>query len=215
MTERLFFRREYASRFYGWVPFAIASILVELPYIVVICAFYMFGFYWTAGLVNTSEACGYFFIMFVVFVSWAVTLGFVIAAFSEHATMASVINPLFISMLLLFAGMMQSPSAMPRFWSAWMYWLDPFHYYLEGLATNEMEDLPVECKDMDLAKFYPPDGQTCGEYTANFFEDGATGYILDPNATDVCSYCSYTSGKQYYSSLYQWDAGNKWRNFGK
>ncbi|KAI9499301.1 ABC-2 type transporter-domain-containing protein [Zychaea mexicana] len=214
MTERLYFRREYASRYYGWVPFSIASILVEIPYILVICALYMCGFYWTAGLVNTSEACGYFYLMFVFFVCWAVSLGFVIAAFSEHATMASVINPLFISMLILFAGMMQSPSAMPHFWSSWMYWLDPFHYYLEGLATNEMRDLPVECKELDVATFYPPEGQTCGEYSANFFANGATGYIVNENATDICEYCSYKSGQEFYSSLYQWDAGNKWRNLG-
>ncbi|KAI8144719.1 ABC-2 type transporter-domain-containing protein [Fennellomyces sp. T-0311] len=214
MTERLYFRREYASRYYGWFPFSLAAILVEIPYILVLCAFYMFGFYWTAGLVNTSEACGYFYLMFIFFVCWAVTLGFVIAAFSEHPTMAAVINPLFISMLILFAGMMQSPDAMPDFWSSWMYWVDPFHYYLEGLTTNEMEHLPVVCKDLDLVKFTPPANQTCGEYTANFFAGGATGYITDESATDLCHYCQYSSGAEYYETIYQWDGKKKWRNLG-
>ncbi|KAI9278738.1 ABC-2 type transporter-domain-containing protein [Phascolomyces articulosus] len=214
MTERLYFRREYASRFYGWMPFAFSAILVEIPYILFLCAFFQAGFYWTAGLVNTPEACGYFYIILVFFVFWAVTLGFVIAGASESPLMASVINPVIISMLILFAGLMQTPDAMPHFWSSWMYWVDPFHYYIEGLAVNELADLPVICNDADFVKFTPPAGQTCGEYTANFFSYGATGYIEDTNATDVCNYCSYSSGKEYYTTMYHWSADNKWRNLG-
>lgn len=142
MTERLYFRREYASRYYGWVPFGLSAILVEIPYIIVFSTLFMCGFYWTAGLQNTSEACGYFFIMLVFFVFWAVSLGFVIASVAEIPTLAckllhstfvrilfaylcfaAVINPIIISILILFAGMMQPPSAMPHFWEAWMYWL--------------------------------------------------------------------------------------------
>ncbi|KAI9499206.1 ABC-2 type transporter-domain-containing protein [Zychaea mexicana] len=214
MTERLYFRREYASRFYGWMPFAFSAVLVEIPYILFFCAFFMCGFYWTAGLVNTSEACGYFYVMLIFFVFWAVTLGFVIAGAAENPLMASVINPIIISMLILFAGLMQPPSSMPHFWSSWMYWLDPFHYYIEGLAVNELENLPVVCNDDDYVSFTPPAGQTCGDYTANFFSMGATGYIEDGNATDVCRYCTYSSGKEYYTTTYGWDAANKWRNFG-
>ncbi|CDS09454.1 hypothetical protein LRAMOSA10814 [Lichtheimia ramosa] len=214
MTERLYFRREYASRFYSWLPFAISAILVEIPYIIFYCACFMGGIYWTAGLMNTPEACGFFYIMLVGFVFWAVTLGFVIAAIAESPVMASVINPLIISMLILFAGMMQPPSAMPRFWSAWMYWLDPFHYYIEGLTTNEMEHIIVECSDRDLVKFSPPSGQTCGEYMANYLNNGGPGYIVDENATDMCGYCNYKSGPEYYGTIYQWDAANKWRDLG-
>jgi ABC-type multidrug transport system permease subunit len=154
--------------------------------------------------------------MFAVLVCWAVTLGFVIAAVSESPLMASVINPLVISMLILFAGLMQAPSQMPKFWSSWMYWLDPFHYYIEGLAVNELEHLTVVCTDDDLLKFSPPPGQTCGEYMANFFSYGAPGYIANPNATQpgMCGYCPYKSGPEFYSSRFEWDAAHKWRNFG-
>lgn len=37
MTERLYFRREYASRYYGWLPFALCPMLVEMPYIIFFC----------------------------------------------------------------------------------------------------------------------------------------------------------------------------------
>ncbi|KAI8072245.1 ABC-2 type transporter-domain-containing protein [Gilbertella persicaria] len=216
MVERQFFRREYASRYYSWLSWAISAVLVELPYIFFYAAFFMFGFYWTAGMTNNSETVGFFYIHFSMLVCWAVSLGFVIAAFSESPLMASVINPLVISLLILFAGLMQAPSAMPKFWSSWMYWLDPFHYYIEGLSVNELSNIKVTCTEGDFIKFTPPEGQTCGQYTANFFSYGATGYIGNPDATypDYCNYCTYSSGAEFYTTRFGWDASHKWRNFG-
>ncbi|EPB81631.1 hypothetical protein HMPREF1544_11651 [Mucor circinelloides 1006PhL] len=216
ITERQYFRREYASRYYSWLPWAISAVLVELPYIFFYSACFMFGFYWTADMNPSSESAGYFYIMFSMLVCWAVTLGFVIAAVSESPLMAAVINPLVISILILFCGLMQAPSAMPKFWSSWMYWLDPFHYYIEGLAVNELADLKVDCNEGDLLRFSAPPGQTCGEYTANFFSYGAPGYIANPNATspEMCGYCTFNSGPEFYESRFDWSASHKWRNFG-
>ncbi|KAI8969248.1 ABC-2 type transporter-domain-containing protein [Mycotypha africana] len=216
ITERTYFRREYASRYYSWLPWAISAILVELPYIIFFAAFFMFGFYWTTGMRNTSEACGYFYIAFVVLVFWSVSIGFVLAAISESPTTAALLNPTFLSVLILFCGLMQSPKAMPKFWSSWMYWLDPFHYYIEGLTVNELAHLKITCTDQDLLRFTPPPGQTCGEYTANFFASGATGYIANPDAMqpEQCGYCTFKSGPEFYETTIGWNAANKWRNFG-
>jgi ABC-type multidrug transport system permease subunit len=81
----------------------------------------MGGFYWTAGLKNTPEACGFFYIFLCIFVFWAVAFGFLIAAVSESPTVAAVVNPVLVTFLILFAGLVQSPSAMPKFWSSWVY----------------------------------------------------------------------------------------------
>jgi ABC-type multidrug transport system permease subunit len=215
MTERLYFRREFASRYYGWVPFTISVVLVEIPYILVLSAFFTCGFYWTAGLTNVSEAVGYFYLMLIFFVFWAVTLGFVIASVAENPTMAAVVNPLVISLFILFAGLMQPVKAMPRFWSSWMYWLNPFHYFIEGLAVNELHYITTDCSDKDLVKFLPPPGQTCADYTKNFFTY-APGYISNPQAVqpELCGYCSFKSGAEFYENSFSWDVANKWRNLG-
>ncbi|KAJ8663054.1 hypothetical protein O0I10_001231 [Lichtheimia ornata] len=214
MNERRYFRREYASRFYGWIPFAISVIVVEIPYIFFLSAFYMIGSYWTAGFVNSPETCGYFYLMQIIFVFWSVTFGFSLAGISEKPMVAAVLNPLMLSLLLLFAGIMQPAKMMPKFWSSWMYWVDPYHYFVEGLVVNELETLPVQCNENDVARFTPPAGQTCGEYMANFFESGGMGYVVDPNATDICAYCNYQSGKVYYETNFDWSADNKWRDLG-
>ncbi|CAO3645884.1 unnamed protein product [Mucor fragilis] len=216
MTERMYFRREYASAYYSWLPWGVSAILVEIPYVFFFSATFMFGFYWTTGMQNTASACGYFYITFAILVCWAVTLGFVIAAVAELPTMAAIINPLILSLLILFCGLMQSPKAMPKFWSSWMYWLDPFHYYIEGLTVNELENLKIVCTDEDLLRFSVPEGQTCGQYTAEFFANGAPGYIANPDAVqpEQCGYCTYKSGPEFYESNMGWSAANKWRNFG-
>ncbi|KAI9362223.1 ABC-2 type transporter-domain-containing protein [Pilaira anomala] len=216
MTEREYFRREYASRYYSWFPWSFAAILVELPYIIFFATTFMLGFYWTVGMNNTAESCGYFYITFIIIVCWAVSLGFVIAAVSESPTMAALINPLIFSILILFCGLMQPVKAMPKFWSSWIYWLDPFHYYIEGLTVNELENLAVVCSQEDLLRFTPPLGKTCKEYTQAFFNMGATGYIDNPEAVspEQCGYCTYKSGSEFYETQMSWSATNKWRNFG-
>jgi ABC-type multidrug transport system permease subunit/ABC-type multidrug transport system ATPase subunit len=216
MTERMYFRREYASRFYSWIPFGVSAILVEVPYILFIAACYMVAFYWTAGLVNASETVGFFYLMSIFFVCWAVTLGFVIAAVAENPTIAAVVNPLVISILILFSGFMQPVKQMPKFWSSWVYWLNPFHYFIEGLTVNELKHVDVNCRDKDLLKFSPPPGETCASYVQNFFNYGAPGYIANPNATqpELCGYCPFKNGDEYYSTTFGWDYSHKYRNLG-
>ncbi|KAI8885476.1 hypothetical protein K501DRAFT_293450 [Backusella circina FSU 941] len=214
MVEREFFRREYASRYYSWAPWAISSILVEIPYIFFFSAIFMGGFYWTAGMHTASISIAYFYIIFSALVLWSVTLGFVIAALSESPLTAAVINPLIISILILFAGLMQAPSEMPHFWKSWMYWGVPFHYYIEGLAVNELEHVVVQCTNSDLLKFSPPPSMDCGEYMTNFFLYGAPGYITNASATDECEYCPFKSGKEFYTMRFDWSENHKWRNVG-
>ncbi|KAI7860713.1 ABC-2 type transporter-domain-containing protein [Circinella umbellata] len=214
MTERIYFRREYASRFYGWVPFAISTILVEIPYIIFLCALYMFCLYWTAGLNNVTEACGYYYLMLVLFIFWAVSIGFVLGGVTENPYVAAILDPLVITTVIIFAGMAQTEASLPRFWSSWMYWLDPFHYVMEGFAVNELENLQIVCNDGDLFKFSPPANQTCGTYLQNFFANGGSGYITSPDSTIQCEYCNYRTAQEYYSSSFNWDESNKWRNIG-
>ncbi|KAI8095109.1 ABC-2 type transporter-domain-containing protein [Gilbertella persicaria] len=214
MQERMWFRREYASKYYGWAPFALSCLLVEIPYLICFSVLFLFCFYWTAGLQNESDRVGFFFIHFVVFLFYSVSLGFTIAAFSSTPPMAAVINPFFTSILILFAGIMQPPSAMPHFWSAWMYWVDPYHYLIEGLVVNALDSVPVICGDGDFVTINAPPGQTCQEYMSDFFASGGLGYLGNPNGTDVCNYCQYNTGGDFYEQRIGWSFSNRWRDFG-
>ena len=47
---------------------------------------------------------------------------------------------------------------------------------------------------------------------ADFFNNGGPGYIVN-NATDVCQYCAYKVGDQFYEPL-GYNFGNRWRDLG-
>ncbi|GAA5815227.1 hypothetical protein MFLAVUS_008733 [Mucor flavus] len=214
MEERTWFRREYASRYYGWAPFALSCVLVEIPYLIFFSAIFLVCFYWTAGLQESSERIGFFYIHFAVFLLYSVSLGFMIAAFSATPPMAAVINPFFTSILILFAGIMQPPDSMPKFWSSWMYWLDPYHYVIEGLVVNVMDSVEVSCEKEGYIQIPAPPGVTCSEYMADFFTSGGPGYIGNTNATDMCDYCPYRLGNDFYETRIGWSYENRWRDFG-
>ncbi|KAK9700769.1 ATP-binding cassette transporter snq2 [Basidiobolus ranarum] len=212
MSERLWFKREYASKLYGWRPFGMSIVLVELPYLIICAALCMFCVYWTIGFQAVSDREGYYFIMFLFFMFFSCSFGQMVAAASASLTQASIFNSFLNSFLNLFAGLLMTPQGLPSFWRSWMYWLDPYHYFLEGLMVNELEGFKVNCKESDYIKFFSPDGQTCQQYAQEFLNE-ATGYLADNSTTGLCRYCPYTYGQDFTATL-DWDFSHRWRNLG-
>lgn len=213
MEQRAYFRREYASKFYGFVPFAISIVLTELPYLVATGAVCFGVSYWTAGLQTTPERGFYFFLLFVLFLFFAVAFGQAVAAFCANIVQASIVNPFLFSFLILFCGVLIPPQALATFWKVWMYPLDPYHYLLEGFVTNVLHGVSVTCTSDDMIRFNAPPSQTCGEYTKEFFSLGASGYLANANSSGTCEYCPYSTGDEYYA-IFEWDFGRRWRNLG-
>eukprot|EP01113_Clastostelium_recurvatum_P049931 TRINITY_DN9334_c0_g1_i3.p1 TRINITY_DN9334_c0_g1~~TRINITY_DN9334_c0_g1_i3.p1 ORF type:complete len:1492 (-),score=487.16 TRINITY_DN9334_c0_g1_i3:90-4565(-) len=210
---RTLFQRDYASRVYSWGPFSIALILVELPYLLVAASLAVLCSYWLANLDTGSAMDGFFFwIAFVFFIWYCHSFGQLVGAASPNFGVALLVLPIFLTIFFLFAGALSPPSSLPRFWQ-WVYWVDPFHYFLESVITTVFHNITVVCDDRDLYKFNAPSGLTCGEYAADFFASGATGYIANPDATSDCGYCQFSSGQQFYEG-YGWSYDHRWRNFG-
>ncbi|KAF9907297.1 hypothetical protein EC991_011119 [Linnemannia zychae] len=210
--ERQWFYRELAGKYYGWKPFAATILLIEIPYVILSGTVFFLVFYWTVGFGTDSILTLYTWVMLVVFCLFAITLGQAIAAFTPSTQVAALLNPFIFSALNLFCGVMMPKAAMPKFWSSWMYWLDPYHYVIEGLVAAQLNDVTVTCKSDEFSRFNPPPGQTCEQYAAAFL-DKATGYIANPLATYECEYCTYEKGQDFYQGL-SMDYANRWRNVG-
>lgn len=101
---------------------------------------------------------------------------------------------------------------MPVFWKYWMYYVNPSTWWIAGVLSALLHNVPVNCSETETAKFTPPPGQTCGDY-AGAFADVAGGNLLNPNATDVCQFCQLKNGDQYLAQL-NISASDKWRDFG-
>jgi ABC-type multidrug transport system permease subunit len=104
---------------------------------------------------------------------------------------------------------------MPYFWRSWLYWLDPYHYLIEGFMVNELFGLKITCEEDDILTYYPPPGQTCQQYTQPFFDQGGAGYVTQDSldSTDLCKYCLYSKGEDYYRNI-GWSFDNRWRDWG-
>ncbi|KAG0022990.1 hypothetical protein BGZ80_010678 [Entomortierella chlamydospora] len=211
-TERLWFFREQSGKYYSWLPFAITIIIVEIPFIIFTGTIFFLILYWCVGFSGSSEATIYTYLMVVLFTIFAVTLGQMIASWTPNVQIAALLNPFIISILNLFCGVVMPYFQMPGFWRSWMYWLDPYHYIVEGIVVTQLNNVAVICSSTELSIFHAPPGQTCNEYAGAFIATD-TGYLNNPDATGNCEYCPYTLGQQYFEPLNMFYV-HRWRNLG-
>jgi ABC-type multidrug transport system permease subunit len=101
--------------------------------------------------------------------------------------------------------------ALPTFWKAWMYWLSPFKYLLEGLLALVTHGLPIKCDSQELASFPAPPGQTCDAYAGPYAQQSG-GYVIT-QANGLCGFCQYRDGDAFAASFnVYWTY--VWRDYG-
>jgi len=210
--ERQWFFRELAGKYYSWKPFAISIILIELPFLIFSVTVFFCILYWTVGFTLNSLSTFYTYLMLVIFTIFAITLGQAIAAWTPSTQIAALLNPFIISALNLFCGVVMPYASMPGFYRWTLYWIDPYHYIVEGLVTTQLYNLEVRCATAEFNIFQPPAGQSCQTFAAAFLAR-ASGYINNPNAMSDCQYCQYSKGQDFYKNL-NMDFEHRWRNVG-
>ncbi|KAF9890970.1 hypothetical protein FE257_005227 [Aspergillus nanangensis] len=212
ITQRALYEvRERPSKTYSWTAFMMSSILVEIPYQIVMGIIVFACYYYAVDGVQSSSRQGLALLFFLQFFVYASTFAdLVIAALPDAETAGAIVTLLF-SMALTFNGVMQTPEALPGFW-IFMYRLSPFTYWVGGVAATQMHGREIRCSDVEMSVFNPPSGMNCGDYMQQYMSV-APGYLENPNATDSCNYCSISTADQYLGSVHmEWD--QRWRNFG-
>jgi ABC-type multidrug transport system permease subunit len=77
---RELFKRDYSSKFYSALPFALTILAVEIPYLVAAASLCMICSYWSTGLdLGTAYDGFYFWIAFVVFIIYCHSIGIFVA----------------------------------------------------------------------------------------------------------------------------------------
>ena len=89
----------------------------------------------------------------------------------------------------------------------------PLTYMMGGWAGTALNGRKVVCSQEELAVFNPPANQTCRSYLTPYFEQGAFGYLNNPNGMSACEYCPFQSAKQYLQ-LSSIDSSQRYRNLG-
>ncbi|KAI9673326.1 MAG: hypothetical protein M1829_004092 [Trizodia sp. TS-e1964] len=202
--------REANSKIYSWFAMTLGAVVVEIPYSIVVGTIYFNCWYWGVGFPRDSLSAGYTWLITMLFELYYVSFGQAIASFSPNEILASLLVPVFFIFIVLFCGIVVPYQALPSFWQSWMYPLSPFRYILEGYLGVALHNVPVTCVENEFARFQPPNGQSCQEYTKSFIQQ-VGGYVLENDGT--CSLCQYANGDEYAKSL-NVDYDYKWRDVG-
>ncbi|OAL69363.1 hypothetical protein A7D00_6482 [Trichophyton violaceum] len=210
--SRLIFYRESAAKAYRQFPFALAMVLAELPYSILCAVCFYLPLYFMPGLSNESSRAGYQFLMVLITEIFSVTLGQVISALTPSTFTAVLLNPPVIVIFVLLCGVAIPKPQIPKFWRVWLHELDPFTRLVSGMVVTELHGQEVKCTGLEMNRFTAPSGETCGSYMEKFFASNGPGYLAS-NATDMCEYCAYKVGDEFYRA-FGMSFDNRWRDLG-
>ncbi|KAK0634251.1 ABC transporter PeaB1 [Bombardia bombarda] len=207
----IFTLREQASLTYSWLCFVIPAIVIELPYAFVTSMVYWLLWYYPVGYFTDPMRAGYSFLMYQLFSVFAHSLAQLCAALMPNLSAAFMANGFFFMFVNTFSGTLSPLPTTPTGWR-WYYKVSPLFYLSEGIMSDVLYDLNIDCDVSETSLFQPPNGTTCMQYASDFLE-AATGYLLNPEALVDCQYCRYRNGQSYYV---QWgyDFVNRYRNVG-
>ncbi|KAF5697499.1 ATPase, partial [Fusarium mundagurra] len=209
----IFETREKKSKMYSWIAFVTGLIVSEVPYLIICAVLYYFCWYYTVGFPATSSRAGGTFFVMLMYEFIYTGIGQCIAAYAPNEVFASLVNPVVITVLISFCGVLVPYDTIQSFWRFWMYYINPYNYLMGSMLIFDIWGSDVNCKESEFARFSPPNGTTCGEYL-NEWLTHVPSKLINPDATDECKVCSYSKGQDYLRTLnlkeysYGWmDAG--------
>ncbi|KAM0307410.1 hypothetical protein ACHAPM_000125 [Fusarium culmorum] len=209
----IFETREKKSKMYSWVAFVTGLIVSEVPYLCVCAVIYYVCWYYTVGFSDHSSRAGATFFVMLMYEFIYTGIGQFIAAYAPSEVFASLVNPLVITILVSFCGVLVPYASIQVFWRYWLYFINPFNYLMSSMLTFGVWGAEVKCKDKEFARFSPPNGTTCGEYLSEWLTKVPSN-LINPDATDECMVCSYTKGEDYLRTLNIKEYSYGWRNAG-
>ncbi|KAI9107579.1 hypothetical protein K1719_021616 [Acacia pycnantha] len=153
-VERTVFYRERAAGMYSALPYALAQVLIEIPYVFVqsvtygIIVYAMIGFDWTA-----EKFFWYLFFMFFTLMYFTY-YGMMAVAVTPNHHVAAIVAAAFYGIWNLFSGFVVPRPSMPVWWS-WYYWACPVAWSLYGLLASQFGDItkPMEGENQTVQQF--------------------------------------------------------------
>ncbi|XP_002515969.2 ABC transporter G family member 29 [Ricinus communis] len=138
--ERSVFYRERAAGMYSALPYALAQVISELPYVLVQTTYYtlivyaMVAFEWTA-----AKFFWFYFISFFSFLYFTY-YGMMTASLSPNLQVAAIFAAAFYALFNLFSGFFIPRPKIPKWW-VWYYWICPVAWTVYGLIVSQYRDI--------------------------------------------------------------------------
>ncbi|XP_023771181.1 ABC transporter G family member 29 [Lactuca sativa] len=138
--ERTVFYREQAAGMYSALPYAMAQVIVEIPFVLVQTIYYtiivyaMVSFEWTV-----AKFFWFFFISFFTFLYFTY-YGLMIVSITPNHQAASIFAAAINVLFNLFSGFFIPRPRIPKWW-IWYYWICPLQWTIQGLIISQYGDL--------------------------------------------------------------------------
>eukprot|EP01018_Ginkgo_biloba_P004061 Gb_34646 [translate_table: standard] len=174
--ERMVFYRERAAGMYSALPYALAQVLIEFPYVLVQTLIYGVLFYSMASFEwKAAKVIWYFYFMYFTFLYFTFFGMMTVGVSANHGVAAIIAGPVF-TLWNIFSGFM-IPHRMIPVWWRWYYWGNPVAWTLYGLLTSQYGNVETDLRMADGSK------QPVKQFLKDYFgyrEDfvGVAGFVL-------------------------------------
>ncbi|XP_057454408.1 ABC transporter G family member 36-like [Lotus japonicus] len=138
--ERTVFYRERAAGMYAPLPYAIAQVFTEIPYVFAQTTFYslivyaMVSFDW-----KVEKFFWFFFVSFFSFLYFTY-YGMMTVSITPNHQVASIFAAAFYGLFNLFSGFFIPRPKIPGWW-VWYYWICPVAWTVYGLIVSQYRDI--------------------------------------------------------------------------
>ncbi|XP_052174866.1 LOW QUALITY PROTEIN: ABC transporter G family member 35-like [Diospyros lotus] len=139
-VERTVFYRERAAGMYSALPYALAQVLVELPYVLIQATYFALIVYAMVGFEWTAEK--FFWFYFVTYTSFLyfTYYGMMTVSITPNHQVAAIFAAAFYAFFNLFSGFFIPRPKIPKWW-VWYYWICPVAWTVYGLIASQYGDV--------------------------------------------------------------------------
>ncbi|CAL9146214.1 unnamed protein product [Musa hybrid cultivar] len=137
--ERTVFYRERAAGMYSSMPYAIAQVAIEIPYILIQAILFSVIVYPMIGF--PFVAAKFFWFMFFLLLSFIyfVLFGMMTVALTPNQQIAALFSFFLFIIWNMFSGFFVPRKMIPIWWR-WYYWADPAAWTVYGLMVSQLGD---------------------------------------------------------------------------
>ncbi|XP_016169834.1 ABC transporter G family member 29-like [Arachis ipaensis] len=141
--ERTVFYREKAAGMYSALPYAIAQVFAEIPYILFQTIYYSLIVYAMVSFEWKVEKFFWFFFVSFFTLLYFTYYGMMTVSITPNHQVAAVFAAAFYGVFNLFSGFFIPRPRIPKWW-IWYYWICPVAWTVYGLIVSQYRDVTKE-----------------------------------------------------------------------
>ncbi|ESW22604.1 hypothetical protein PHAVU_005G166500 [Phaseolus vulgaris] len=142
-VERTVFYRERAAGMYSALPYAIAQVISEIPYVFVQTIYFAFVVYAMVSFEwKVAKVLWFFFVSFFSFLYFTY-YGMMTVSITPNHQVASIFGAAFYGLFNLFSGFFIPRPKIPAWW-VWYYWICPVAWTVYGLIVSQYRDVEID-----------------------------------------------------------------------